>query len=304
MKLSDSSRSLGVYAVLCAVFCNVLFGSAIPMIKLGYAYFGISDGMFSKILYAGVRFFISGVVLMIANCVIEHRLPVIAKGNKVNVVLLALTYTFLQYMFLYVGYSNTSGTLASVINSSSAFIAIIIAHFVYKDDRINLRKLVGSVVGFFGVLLACAFGRGKLLFSFFGEGFIVIGALFFVIGSVFSKKATEFNNSFTVTAYNLLIGGGTLAIVGLVGGGRFEVTWQGVLVLLYLVFVSSAGFTLWSALIRKYQISKLGVYNFIIPVSGAIISGVVLGDKVWSLGFVFALALVACGIITVNLNAK
>ena len=50
---------LPIKAVLAAIFCGVLFGSAFPAIKLGYAYFSITNDVFSKILYAGIRFFIS-----------------------------------------------------------------------------------------------------------------------------------------------------------------------------------------------------------------------------------------------------
>ena len=32
---------LPIRAVVAAIFCNVLFGSAFPMIKLGYDYFNI-----------------------------------------------------------------------------------------------------------------------------------------------------------------------------------------------------------------------------------------------------------------------
>ena len=45
---------LPIRAVIAAIFCNVLFGSAFPMIKLGYDYFNISGDVFSKILYAGI----------------------------------------------------------------------------------------------------------------------------------------------------------------------------------------------------------------------------------------------------------
>ena len=52
-------------AVLAAIFCNILFGSAFPMIKLGYEFFSISEDVFSKILYAGIRFFIAGIIVFI-----------------------------------------------------------------------------------------------------------------------------------------------------------------------------------------------------------------------------------------------
>ena len=45
-----------VFAVLLAIFCNVLWGSAFPFIKLGYRLFSISTGDTASIFcFAGVR---------------------------------------------------------------------------------------------------------------------------------------------------------------------------------------------------------------------------------------------------------
>ena len=88
----------------------------------------------------------------------------------------------------------------------------------------------------------------------------MISALCFVIGSMFNKKATLHNNSFTVTAYNLVIGGGMLIFAGLFGyKGGMVLTLSGVAILIYLIMVSSVGFTLWSRLLQKYPVGKLGV---------------------------------------------
>lgn len=72
-------------AVTVAIFCNILFGSAFPMIKLGYELFNISDDVFSKILYAGIRFFISGVIVLIIDSLKQKKFPAVKKGNWINV---------------------------------------------------------------------------------------------------------------------------------------------------------------------------------------------------------------------------
>ena len=292
-------------AVMAAIFCNMLFGSASPFIKLGYEYFGIVDDVFSKILYAGIRFFLSGIIVFTIDAIMSKKLPIVAQGNKRNVLFTALTYTFLQYVFFYIGLSKTTGALASVINSSSAFIAVILAHFIYRDDKLNISKAAGCIFGFFGVLLACLTNEGIKNFSFMGEGFVFLTALFFVVGSVINKKATQKNSSFTVTAYNLLIGGFLLILAGLLGyKGEIVITVKGVLILGYLILVSTAGFTMWSSLLKKYLIGKLSVYNFIIPVSGTLFSGLFLKENVFTLQFVIALILVSFGICIVNSTSK
>ena len=49
-----------VCAVLLAIFCNVLWGSAFPFIKLGYRLFSIDSGNTASIFcFAGVRFMLA-----------------------------------------------------------------------------------------------------------------------------------------------------------------------------------------------------------------------------------------------------
>ena len=294
-------KKLPPKAVFAAVFCNILFGSAFPMIKLGYEYFGISDDVFSKILYAGIRFFIAGIIVFVIDSVRNKKPSAIEKKNIKNVVLLGVTYTFLQYIFFYVGLSNTTGASGSVVNSASVFFAIILAHFIYPDDKLNFKKIAGCVLGFSGVALACFAGGEFSGFKFIGEGFILIAGMFFVVGSVINKKASKINGSFTVTAYNLLIGGFLLIVTGLFGyNGEWKITFVGILVLLYLVLVSSIAVTVLSSLLKTYPIGKISVYNFIIPVSGTLLSGLFLKENIFIWQYGAALLLVTIGIFSVN----
>ena len=299
-------KKLPVSAVLMAIFCNILFGSAIPMIKLGYEQFNISSNIFSPILFAGIRFFISGIFVFLIDWIMHKKVPTVQKGNKLTVLFVALTYTFLQYVCSYIGISNTAGASASVINSTSVFIAAILAHFIYKDDKLTVKKLVGCLIGFAGVVLACLTGGGiGSGFTFMGEGFVLLTAFFFVLGSIINKKAAQKNTSFTITAYNLLIGGALLIVVGLIGyNGEMTVTPLGILVLLYLIFVSSVGFTIWSMLLRKHPIGSISVFNFILPVAGTIFSAIFLGENIFTWQYGVAALAVCVGIIIVNTSAK
>ncbi len=294
-------KKLPPRAIFAAIFCNILFGSAFPMIKLGYEYFGISDDVFSKILYAGIRFFIAGIIVFVIDSVRNKKPSAIEKKNIKNVVLLGVTYTFLQYIFFYVGLSNTTGASGSVVNSASVFFAIILAHFIYPDDKLNFKKIAGCVLGFLGVALACFAGGEFSGFKFIGEGFVLIAGMFFVVGSVINKKASKINGSFTVTAYNLLIGGFLLIVTGLFGyNGEWKITFVGILVLLYLVLVSSIAVTVLSSLLKTYPIGKISVYNFIIPVSGTLLSGLFLKENIFIWQYGAALLLVTIGIFSVN----
>ena len=57
-----------VCAVLLAIFCNVLWGSAFPFIKLGYRLFSIDSGNTASIFcFAGVRFMLGSVLVLLGS---------------------------------------------------------------------------------------------------------------------------------------------------------------------------------------------------------------------------------------------
>lgn len=298
-------NSLPVKAVAAALFCNTLFGSAFPAIKIGYEAFGITDDVFMKILFAGIRFFLSGVIVWVIAAFRTKRIPKVERKCVSDVFCVGFFYTFLQYIFFYVGLSNTSGASGSIVNSSSVFITVVLAHFLYPDDKLNIRKIIGTVLGFAGVLSATLANDRMNGFSLNAEGFILIAAVCYCVGSVFIKRAGRKMDSFTVTSYNLLIGGAMLTVLGLLGSrGTMQVTPFGVLVLLYLCLISSAGVTIWSDLMKTYPLGKISVYSFVVPVSGTILSALLLGEDILKWQYLLALLSVCAGIIIVNLRTE
>ena len=52
--------------ILTAIFCNFLWGSAFPCIKIGYHLFQVSaNDSASQILFAGTRFTLAGILVIL-----------------------------------------------------------------------------------------------------------------------------------------------------------------------------------------------------------------------------------------------
>ena len=65
-----------VCAVLLAIFCNVLWGSAFPFIKLGYRLFSIDSGNTASIFcFAGVRFMLGSVLVLLGSILLQGKAP-------------------------------------------------------------------------------------------------------------------------------------------------------------------------------------------------------------------------------------
>ena len=289
--------------IICCIFCTALWGSAFPCVKLGYELFNISvDDIFSKILFAGWRFFLAGIIVLLITASIQKKFPKLKKEAIKSVVILGFIQTTLEYIFFYIGLSYASGFKGAILNPTSTFMMVILAHFFYKDDKLTFRKTLGCIVGFLGIIIVNLSGDVNSQSSFLGEGCLIISALAFAIGSIISKEATKIeSNPMIVTGYQLLIGGFILIVFGLIGGGKLQVTSTSAFMLfLYLALLSSIAFSLWTTLFKYNPVSKVSIFNFLTPIFGTILSALILSEDVFNLKNISALILVCFGIYIVN----
>ena len=105
-----------------------------------------------------------------------------------------------------------------------------------------------------------------------------------------------------LSGWQFLTGGLFLLLVGILGGGRLpNPCWPGFAILFYLAFVSAVAYTLWSLLLSQNPVSRIAVFNFLIPVFGVILSTILLHEKgMFSMTTVLSLLLVCLGIWLVN----
>ena len=290
---------------LPALLATLLWGTAFPAVKSGYALFAIgSSDTAGQMLFAGARFAAAGLLTFAVEAAVSRRLVLPERKRLPGLLLLTLTMTYLQYLFYYIGLANTSGVKGAILNASGTFFTMILAHFFCAGDRLNGRKAVGCLLGFAGVVII-HLGGEMGGFALRGEGFMLIAAACFAVGSVISKWVSPGLSPLTVTGFQLLVGGAGLMLTGFVMGGRLT-NWSaaGAAVLAYLACLSAGAYTLWTMLFKRWPASRVSVYSLMIPVFGALMSALVLREPLFRLQNLLALALVCGGIVVVNFEKK
>lgn len=283
-----------------ALLCCFLWGSAFPSIKLGYEWQNI-EGTGSQLLFAGYRFCLAGLFTLIIGSVLQRKVLTIKISSVPAVLRQGLLQTTLQYFFFYIGLAHTTGTNSSIINGSNGLFAILAAHVMMQNDRLNRNTIIGCVFGFAGILVLNLGPEGFGTFSFLGEGMVLLCALMYGISSVTLKQISHLESPIAITAYQLLLGSVVLIVSGLVLGG--EVTGFTPLVtvnFIYLALLSTASFTIWSALLKYNSVSKISIYSCSIPLFGTILSGLLLGEDILKLRNLIALVMITLGIYLAN----
>lgn len=297
----------GPIIILLALFCTILWGTAYPAVKIGYELFAIdSANDFGKLLFAGLRFTLAGLMTLAVSVILQKKLVIPQRQHWRGIALLGLVQTTGQYIFFYLGLSNTTGVKGSILYALATFFVVIFAHFLFPDDKMNLQKILGCCIGFVGVLLITFDGTGLGGgFTFTGEGFIMLSTLSSALGALISRSVAQGQDPVVVTGYQLTGGGLILIFIGLIGHGHFDsVTAPGILLLLYMAFLSAAAFTVWTMLLKYNPASKIAVYNFLIPIFGTTFSVMFLNESIFNLRSLLALILACTGIYIVNKEFK
>ena len=297
----------GPIIILLALFCTILWGTAYPAVKIGYELFAIdSANDFGKLLFAGLRFTLAGLMTLAVSVILQKKLVIPQRQHWRGIALLGLVQTTGQYIFFYLGLSNTTGVKGSILYALATFFVVIFAHFLFPDDKMNLQKILGCCIGFVGVLLITFDGTGLGGgFAFTGEGFIMLSTLSSALGALISRGVAQGQDPVVVTGYQLTGGGLILIFIGLIGHGHFDsITAPGILLLLYMAFLSAAAFTVWTMLLKYNPASKIAVYNFLIPIFGTTFSVMFLNESIFNPRSLLALILACAGIYIVNKEFK
>jgi drug/metabolite transporter (DMT)-like permease len=296
------TTSLGIGLLAC--LCCLLWGSATPAIKIGYEWFGIVSGdVASRILFAGVRFILAGILTAVFGSLIAGKPLFPQKSSWGMICKLGMVQTVFQYIFFYMGLAYTTGVKSAIINGSQTFITIVLACLVFRYEKLTMQKFLGCLIGFAGVVVI-NFDPSGLTggFTFQGEGAILIAAIAYALSSALVKKYSQKENPVVLSGYQFIFGGIIMTIVGAMMGGKLT-GWcfRSILLLLYLALISSVAYSVWGILLKNNPVGKVAIYSFTNPIFSVLLSFIFLHEtSSFGVELVVALGLVCCGIWLVN----
>ena len=286
-----------IMPLLAALLVMALWGSLFPMIKVGYAAFEINTAHIPSILlFAGLRFTVSGIVLVSACSVRAKRLELPTKSNVGYLFLGALAAIILHYSFTYIGLALGEGSKSAIIKQVGFLFLSCFAFLFDKSDKFSVAKVIAGILGFCGIIATAMDGTG--LHFAIGDLILLLASACSAVSTVIAKRATQHVSPVTYTAYTQLIGGVFLLAAGLTLGGRIpHVDLKAILVFAYICTASICAYVLWNSLLRSGSISKLSIIKFTEPLFAVIFSGLILGEKILRLSYLAALLLLLAALL-------
>jgi drug/metabolite transporter (DMT)-like permease len=289
--------------VFLAIFATLLWSTAFAVVKIGLVYC-------SPILFAGIRFIIAGLILLPLVGGLRNYFESIRSSIK-SILLVSLFQTFLLYSLFFWGMSLVPGSIGAIVTGSSPLIAAIAAHIFLKNDKLFFRKAIYIFSGIFGIILISV-ERQFIISTSFKElaGIFILLCSSFVssIGNVVVSADKSEIEPITLNSAQMGIGGFALLLLSFIieGYPQITITKQFVFSMLWLSFISAAGFSIWFYLLKieKVKVSELNMWKFILPVFGALISWTLLKNDSPTVLSVVGMFIVALSVLFFHLRKK
>lgn len=304
----ESTRSIfqrPAWVVTFALTAAIAWGWAYPLIKLGFAEWSISQDMTgSKMLFAGIRFAISGIIILAIGGRRHKSFKMATSWDWLYIIAFALLNTTLHYSFFYIGLSHSEGARAAILNSLGTFMLVLLACMAFKSDRLTSSKIIGCAIGFAGILTLNIGGGKSGTFTLMGDGMIILNALCSAFAGLMTRGVSRRIDIVVGTGYSLAIGGLLLIIPGLILGGTLpHISVSGLIILALLIAISTIGFSLYNKLLSCNPVGKVAIFNSLIPIVGALSSCLCLGEPFyWK--YLLAALLATTGIYIINKGKK
>lgn len=296
MKFRVSSRILAFTACL-------LWSTAFVGVKyaLGFA---------QPIFVAGIRFLLAGLIL-IPFAGFKGYLKEFKLHFKV-ILIVGFLQTFTVYFLYFLSLARIKASTGAALVGLGPMIGAVLGYYFIKTETFNRRKIFSFILGVAGVsLVSLAGGKGGST----PDGAETLGIILFVVSSV----AGAFSNIVVLryksgirpavlTSAQLTIGGLMLFVLSffIYDDITFILPIRFYIALGWLIFVSSAGFSIWYYLLakRRESLISMNIWKFIMPVSGGILGWVIMPNDSPNIKSIIGMLIVALSILVYYYKKK
>ena len=219
---------------------------------------------------------------------------------SIGVINLVIPFFLIAY-----GVQKVQSNLAAILMASTPLSATILAHFFTKYEKINFTKVIGVLIGFFGIIVL--FSDNILIDNenFFYALMILLGSTFYVIGGLLTLKISKKRNE-NVTASILIWGTIVVFPIAMLleQPWNFNLRLDSTISLIYLgIFPTGVAWLLRFHILKKNGLVFQAQVAYLIPIFGVILGFIFLNELITS-KVIVSLLLVILGIYLVKKSNK
>ena len=291
------NKDLSFWAASFTVFICMLFGANAVAIKISLE--GI--GVFTT---AGIRFGVASITIFLW-AKITGRSFKIKKEQILQLFVISIVFT-IQLSLFYLGLSKSNASRGTLLANFQPFFTLFLAHFFIPGDQITRRKIMGILMGFAGVAFVFLEKKGVTSDFNTGDTMILAAAFLWACNAVYTKRIISAFQPFQITLFPMVFSVPLFFLGGMLWDHPMITLINGKIVgaMVYQSLVTASfGFVVWNSLLQKYGAVALHSFIFIMPVTGVLLGGLILGEPITA-NILIAMLLIVAGILIIHFRQK
>lgn len=282
-----------------AIVACLLWATPFAAIKIGLKYT-------TPLNFAGIRFFISGLLILPFIPEFKAKLRGLSSKSWKLIVQVALLQTTFLYGLFYTGIDYLPGALGAMLIGAQPLFAAIMAHLMMKNDKMTWTKISAILLGMLGVCII-SLGRADFVLTTtipLGVGILILNNIVGSMGNVVVARDTREIPPRILASFSMILGGFMLILVSI---PLEQPQWtihpsEYYYALGWLAIVSSMAITIWFGLLGRegVKVSNLNTWKLIIPIFGACISWLILPNESPDLISILGMLVIAFSLLMLN----
>ena len=261
-------------------------------------------------LMAGTRFLVAGLILYIWRRLAGDPAP--DRGQWLRAAGVGLLMLLGGNGLVSLAEQNVASGIAALIVGSVPLWMTTIEALRPGGVRPNSFGILGLLIGFGGIALLVApslIGGNPAASHPLGIIILLFAALFWSLGSIYSRHAHLPDSSLLSTAMQMLAGGAGLYLAGTLTGEWHLLVLANInarswLSILYLILLGSmAGFTAYAWLLRSAPVSLVATYAYVNPLV-AILLGGLFAQETLTVHVLFSALLIIGSVVLINASPR
>ncbi len=288
-------RALIAYLIVC-----VFWGSTYLAIKVGV-------GELPPFLFAGLRFFTAGVLLLAIARLMGYPLPRRAGDWRTLAIVGLFLLTGGNAFVVWAEQYTPSGVASVFVVTVAIWTAFFDAIIPGGSGDLNWRVVAGLLLGFLGTALLVGASPAEILKADLrGPIALTFASASWSIGSVYAKRHPTEVSAYIAASIQMIIGGAVVALVGSALGEwrSWHLSLRGLGAMAYLVvFGSILGYSAYGYALRHASATIVGTYAYVNPVIAVLLGWLLLAEPI-NQRTVVAMALILGAVVWIQLSHK
>lgn len=288
-------KALIAYLIVC-----VFWGSTYLAIKIGVT-------ELPPFLFAGLRFLIAGLILLVIARAFGDPLPRRAKDWRtlaiVGLLLLGGGNAFVVWAEQY----TTSGIASIFVVTVALWMAFFDSIVPGGSGRLGWRVVAGLGLGFFGTVLLVGTSPAEIMRADLrGPIALTAATVSWSIGSIIAKRNPSASSPYMSAAIQMIVGGTAVTILGTTLGewSVWDLTPRGLGAIAYLVvFGSILGYSAYAYALRHASATIVGTYAYVNPVIAVLLGWLLLHEPVTGRTFL-SMAMIFSAVVWIHFSHK